>query len=72
MSGDEIKRYVSDDIIVTFEAALCEHSGECVRGLPQVFDTARRPWVLPQAARPARVAMQVERCPSRALKHERP
>jgi uncharacterized Fe-S cluster protein YjdI len=72
VSEDEIKRYVSDEIIVTFEPALCEHSGECVRGLPEVFDTSRRPWVLPQAARTARVAMQVERCPSRALKHERP
>jgi uncharacterized Fe-S cluster protein YjdI len=69
---DEIQRYVSDDIVVTFEPALCEHARECVRGLPEVFDAKRKPWVLPQAARPARVAMQVERCPSRALKYERP
>ncbi len=29
--------YESDDIIVTFDADVCIHSGVCVRGLPDVF-----------------------------------
>jgi uncharacterized Fe-S cluster protein YjdI len=64
------KTYEGDDIDVSFDPELCEHSGECVRGLPAVFDTKRRPWILPDAADPESVAEQVRRCPSGALRFE--
>lgn len=48
MSGEvDIKAYEGPSITVTFEAGRCLHAAECVHGLPEVFDTARRPWIQP-------------------------
>ena len=43
----------------------------CVRGLPEVFDTKGKPWILPDAATVDEVVAQVKRCPSGALQHKR-
>lgn len=64
------KAYTSNDITVTFDAAICEHSGNCVRGLPAVFDTNQRPWIQPANASAEEVADAVRRCPSGALQYE--
>lgn len=64
--------YETPDITVTFEPALCIHSGTCVRGLPAVFDVRRQRWVRPEAADADAVEAQVSRCPSHALKSYRP
>jgi uncharacterized Fe-S cluster protein YjdI len=61
------KRYRGAGIEVTFDTARCLHAAECVRGLPAVFDTARRPWIDPDRAAPDAVAAVVWRCPSGAL-----
>lgn len=65
------KTYEGKEIDVSFDADICEHAAECVRGLPSVFDAKSRPWILPDGATADEVAMQVERCPSRALLFER-
>ncbi len=59
--------YESAEITVTFDPEVCSHSGECVRGLPAVFDISRKRWVRPEAASAAEVTAQVARCPSGAL-----
>ena len=64
--------YETPEITVTFEPALCIHSGNCVRGLPAVFDVHRRDWVRPYAATTDDVEAQVRRCPSGALQFSRP
>lgn len=64
--------YETPAITVTFEPALCIHSGNCIRGLPEVFDVRRKRWVRPETASAEAVAAQVARCPSRALKSYRP
>lgn len=64
------KAYRGDAITVSFDAGRCLHAAECVRGLPQVFDTARRPWIAPDAASGDEVAAVVRRCPSGALRYE--
>ncbi|MFF0427033.1 (4Fe-4S)-binding protein [Streptomyces sp. NPDC004520] len=64
-----LKEYEGEGITVTFEPRRCLHAAECVRGLPEVFDTSRRPWVLPDAAEPDLVAEVVRRCPSGALQY---
>ena len=64
--------YETPEITVTFDPALCIHSGNCVRGLPAVFDVGRRRWVRPEAATADQVAAQITRCPSGALKFYRP
>jgi uncharacterized Fe-S cluster protein YjdI len=68
-----VRRYALPDgsAAVTFEAALCRHAAECVRGLPEVFDTARRPWIQPGNAPADAVERTVARCPTTALKFVR-
>jgi CDGSH-type Zn-finger protein/uncharacterized Fe-S cluster protein YjdI len=65
------KPYRSEKITVSFDPERCIHFAECVRGLPEVFDTAKRPWVQPDRSHPDRVAEVVMRCPTGALQFER-
>jgi CDGSH-type Zn-finger protein/uncharacterized Fe-S cluster protein YjdI len=60
--------YEGEQVTVTFDLARCIHAGECVRGLPQVFDPGRKPWVLPNEADPDELLRVVDQCPSGALK----
>lgn len=71
MSGEPQKKkaYEGRSITVTFEAGRCQHAAECVRGLPEVFDPAERPWIRPDAAEAERLAEVVRRCPSGALQY---
>lgn len=62
-----VRSYPLEGGEVLWEAARCRHAGECVRGLPQVFDTTRRPWIQPRHAPPAEVERVVGLCPTRAL-----
>ncbi|MFI6873563.1 (4Fe-4S)-binding protein [Streptomyces sp. NPDC050400] len=64
------KPYPGNLVTVTFDGQRCLHAAECVRGLPQVFDTERRPWIQPDAAPADEVAAVVRRCPSGALRYE--
>jgi uncharacterized Fe-S cluster protein YjdI len=45
----------------------CGHYAACVRGLPQVFDPTRRPWIRADLADAQAVAEVVRRCPAGAL-----
>lgn len=65
------KTYTGADVDVSFDAEVCAHAAECVRGLPAVFDTKRRPWITPDGAPAAQVVEVVGRCPSGALRIER-
>ena len=62
-----VQRYEKGELTVTFDPRVCTHSGECVRGLFEVFDVSKRPWVNLDGASRERVASQVTRCPSGAL-----
>ena len=66
--GRRLQVYETAEVTVTFEPDLCIHSGNCVRGLPAVFDVGRKRWVRPEAAPHAEVEAQIGRCPSGALK----
>jgi CDGSH-type Zn-finger protein/uncharacterized Fe-S cluster protein YjdI len=62
--------YKGTTITVTWDAALCVHAAECVRGLPKVFDTSRKPWVDANAGSATAIMGVIERCPSGALKYQ--
>ena len=70
--GGRLQVYETPAITVTFEPGLCIHSGNCIRGLPAVFDVGRKRWVRPEAASADEVDAQIARCPSGALKCYRP
>jgi uncharacterized Fe-S cluster protein YjdI/CDGSH-type Zn-finger protein len=64
--------YASPEIVVHWDSDLCIHTGRCLRRLPEVFDTRRRPWVDVDAASGEEVAAAVRLCPTGALRYERP
>lgn len=61
------KHYTAPDILVRYDTPRYIHAAECVRGLPDVFDTAKRPWIQPQNAQAQELAAVIRRCPSGAL-----
>lgn len=64
---DMRKTYTSEGIDVEYGPRRCIHFAECVRSLPQVFDTRRRPWIKPDEADAHSIAQVVQRCPTGAL-----
>ncbi len=68
--------YTGPIVNVSYDAEICEHSGVCVRGMPSVFNTAKRPWIDPGVADTgdlaARLRDVVSRCPSGALRIHEP
>lgn len=63
------RKYSGEDVDVYFNTDICTHSANCVKGSPEVFDTKRRPWVLPDNASANEVAKVIDTCPSGALKY---
>ena len=63
--------YANDQIEVTWEPAFCIHAAECLRGLPAVFDSRRRPWIIPDNGSPAEIGEVIQRCPTGALHFRR-
>ncbi|AWB93134.1 (4Fe-4S)-binding protein [Aeromicrobium chenweiae] len=65
------KLYSGPVVSVSFDRDVCRHAAECVRGMPEVFDVARRPWIDPTRADTVESAETlrrvVGRCPSGAL-----
>ena len=71
--SDLTREYAGRGIRVQWYTSRCIHVGECIRAMPRVFDSRRRPWVdlsFPEAAAEA-VAEAVLRCPTGALHFER-
>jgi CDGSH-type Zn-finger protein/uncharacterized Fe-S cluster protein YjdI len=71
MSQEHKRTYETDTIRVRWDSSRCIHTGICLRTLPSVFDTRRRPWVDIQGAEADAVATAVGRCPTGALRYER-
>ena len=67
---DIIKRYSNGEVTVVWQPSLCVHSAVCVKGLPDVFNPRRRPWVVLEGTATQAIVDQVECCPSGALSLE--
>ncbi|PSL40065.1 putative Fe-S cluster protein YjdI [Planomicrobium soli] len=65
------KVYTGEEVDVSFTPSLCIHAAECVKGHPEVFDTKRRPWIIPDQGSANAVADVIARCPSGALQYLR-
>ena len=65
------KTYAGPIIDISFDGDVCRHAAECVRGMPEVFDVSKRPWIDPTQAHTRDSAQTlrhvVGRCPSGAL-----
>ena len=63
----KVKKYNREDLTVLWQPELCSHSGVCVRGLGEVFDPKKRPWIDLNRATKDVIRDQVRACPSGAL-----
>lgn len=62
-----VKHYDSGSVTVVWKPELCQHSANCFRNLPQVFDPRVKPWIKPENAEPDVLIQVVHACPSGAL-----
>jgi uncharacterized Fe-S cluster protein YjdI len=69
-SAQEVQEYKNDKLVVRYDPGICIHAGECVRGLPSVFNVSKKPWIDVNGASPAGIIEQVKCCPSGALTYE--
>lgn len=65
------KTYETESIKIYWRPDICKHAGECVRGLPSVFNVNKNPWVSPQNATTEEIMSVIDRCPSKALTYQK-
>jgi uncharacterized Fe-S cluster protein YjdI len=68
MPLDKIK-YTNGEVTVVWQPKLCIHSGICFKGLPEVFDPRKHPWVNVAASTTEKIVAQIKNCPSGALSY---
>ena len=66
---DITKKYSNGEVTVVWKPNLCIHSGICFRGLSEVFDPRKRPWITPDQAASDKIVDQIKKCPSGALSY---
>lgn len=66
---DITKKYTNGEVTVVWQPSQCIHSTICFRGLGEVFDPQKRPWITPEGASTERIIQQVKKCPSGALSY---
>lgn len=64
---DIVKHYSNGEVTIVWKPSLCIHSGNCWRGLHEVFHPEQRPWITPEASTTEKIIAQVKNCPSGAL-----
>lgn len=65
------RTYSNGQIEVLWDSSKCIHTGRCLQGYAEVFDTSRRPWIELAGAATEQVADTVATCPSGALTYRR-
>ncbi|GMQ23920.1 hypothetical protein Aoki45_06020 [Algoriphagus sp. oki45] len=65
--GEIKKEYSNGEVTITWEPKKCIHSANCVKGLPAVFDSQKKPWIDPMGAETDQIVSQIQKCPSGAL-----
>lgn len=63
----ETLHYSNGEITILWKPKICAHSGICVKGLGEVFDPKRKPWIDMSKAETDHIIEQVKKCPSGAL-----
>jgi uncharacterized Fe-S cluster protein YjdI len=62
--------YTNGEVTIIWKPDLCIHSGNCVKGLGEVFKPKENPWIDPAKAETGQIIDQVKKCPSGALSFE--
>lgn len=64
------KEYSKDGLTVVWQAHKCQHSANCVKGLPGVFNPKNKPWINVEGADSETIKSQIDKCPSGALSYK--
>ena len=62
-------KYSNGEVTVVWKPAACSHSCNCVKGLGEVFNPKRKPWIDISNASTKQIIDQVIKCPSGALSY---
>jgi uncharacterized Fe-S cluster protein YjdI len=62
-------KYSNGEVTIVWKPGLCIHSGNCARGLPEVFKPREKPWITPEGSTTEKIIEQVKKCPSGALSY---
>lgn len=61
--------YSNGELTIIWQPDLCQHSGICVKTLPQVYNPKESPWVKIENATTDELIAQINKCPSGALSY---
>lgn len=64
---ETVKQYSNGEVTVYWRPELCIHSANCIIGLPEVFNTKKKPWINIHGTDSKAIIKAVDSCPSRAL-----
>jgi uncharacterized Fe-S cluster protein YjdI len=64
---ESVKEYSNGEVTVFWKSELCIHSANCLIGLPEVFNSKKKPWINIHASNSKDIMKAVDACPSRAL-----
>jgi uncharacterized Fe-S cluster protein YjdI len=67
--NDITRKYSNGEVTIVWKPELCIHSKMCWKGLGEVFDPRKRPWITPENSTTEKIINQVEKCPSGALSY---
>jgi uncharacterized Fe-S cluster protein YjdI len=65
------KKYSNGEVTIVWKPSECIHSTKCWKGLSDVFDPRRRPWITVEKSTTEKIVAQVDKCPSGALSYFR-
>ena len=65
-----MNEYRGKEITITYDEHTCIHSGNCVKGLPSVFNVEQKPWVNADGAAIDAITKAIAQCPSGALSYK--
>jgi len=65
--GQKTHKYSNGEVTIVWKPEICIHSGNCARGLPDVFKPSERPWINAESTTTEKIIGQVRKCPSGAL-----
>ncbi len=63
------KKYSNGEMTIVWKPNECIHSTMCFKGLGNVFDPTKRPWITPEGSTTEKIIDQVKKCPSGALSY---
>jgi uncharacterized Fe-S cluster protein YjdI len=69
MEKDITKKYSNGEVTIVWKPNTCIHSTLCFKGLSEVFNPQKRPWITPEGSTTEKIIEQVKKCPSGALQY---